>query len=278
MYYGNLPDEEYAQHFFRYPHVHGMTPFRILGNLYFAGDDSVGIHLIDTGDGLILLDTGYPEMQGFTIQSIWALGFRPSDIRILLHTHAHFDHIGSTNLLKELSGAKTYLSAVDAQMMRERPELTYAKPQFLFEPDVALRDGDTVCLGNTVVRCVAAPGHTGGTMAFFFNVEDTSGHSYIAGIHGGVGLNTLSLEYVQTHHLDNARASFRASLERLEPEKVDILLGNHTRQNDLPSKYEQMLRQPNAPNPFIDCHAWGKFIRQTQGKFAAMLDAEQASK
>ena len=80
-----------------------MKPFRLAGNIYFVGTYAASSHLIDTGDGLILIDTGYPEMQGWLIQSIWQLGFRPDQIRYIVHTHYHFDHVGSTNLLKQLS-------------------------------------------------------------------------------------------------------------------------------------------------------------------------------
>lgn len=274
MYYGNLSLAEYERHFFAYPHLHGMTPFRIWGNLYFAGDDSVGIHLIDTGDGLVVLDTGYPQMQGFTIQSIWALGFRPEQIRLILHTHAHFDHIGATNLLKTLSGAKTAISEADARMMRERPELTMADKSALFEPDLTIKDGDKIEMGNTSIRVQNAAGHTAGTLAVFISLTDEKGARKIAGMHGGVGLNTLTLNYTRAHHLPEARDQFVESLNRLEDERVDILLGNHTRQNDTPGKYLRKIERPDDANPFVDDDAWRRFIQNTRGSFQKMLTRE----
>ena len=153
---------ESREEFYRYPERHYVTPFRICGNLYFVGNTSVGAHLIDTGDGLILIDTTYPTTKALLVQSIWELGFRPQDIRMILHTHGHFDHFGAPARWKELSGAKTYLGEGDARMFQERPELAltsfckYAIPD-VFEPDEIMRDGDIITLGNTSIRIVSTP-------------------------------------------------------------------------------------------------------------------------
>ena len=71
-----------------------MKPFSIFGNLYFVGNADVGSYLIDTGDGLILIDTAYPTTRALLVQSIWEAGFNPGDIKYILHTHGHFDHFG----------------------------------------------------------------------------------------------------------------------------------------------------------------------------------------
>lgn len=93
------------------------------GNLYFVGNKDSATHLIDTGEGLILFDTGYSNMQDFLIESIEKLGFRPEDICMIFHTHAHFDHFGATKMLKKISGAKTLISEIDGRTFKEEPEL-----------------------------------------------------------------------------------------------------------------------------------------------------------
>ena len=182
--------------FISFSYLHRVEPFRIIGNIYFTGDDNVGVHIFDTGEGIIMIDTAWPETQALLIEAIWELGFRPHDVRIILHTHAHVDHIGTTNLIVQLSCAKTYLSAKDSIMMRQRPEITYCEAGLHFVPDVLLHDGDVVSLGNTQIRVVSAPGHTMGTLAFFGTVKDDDGAEYTWGMHGGVGLNTLTKEYI----------------------------------------------------------------------------------
>lgn len=92
----------------RYPDDFYVRPFQIAGNVYYIGNKAVCSHLIDTGEGLIVIDTSYPELDHLLINSIWEAGFDPKDIRIVLHTHLHYDHFGATNTLTKIYGAKAY--------------------------------------------------------------------------------------------------------------------------------------------------------------------------
>lgn len=197
---------------YKYPEKYRVVPFRIFGNLYYVGNSDVGAHLIDSGDGLILIDTAYPSTAALLVQSIWELGFRPEDIRIILHTHGHFDHFGGTALMKALSGARTFLGEADAKMFREEPQLAlcadcrgyaYTEP---FAPDVEIRDGDFIALGNTRIKAVATPGHTDGVMSYFFDVSDGT-RTLRAGLFGGAGVNTMTSGFIARYH--NASASRR---------------------------------------------------------------------
>ena len=138
-----------------------MTPFRIIGNVYFCGTYPASTHLIDTGDGLILIDPGYLESAAPVVDSIHRLGFDPKDIKYIVNTHWHGDPTGGTALMVSLAGAKTLIGEADA-----------AKAQRYFMPaDILVRDGDTLTLGNTVIRFVHTPGHTAGTVSLFFDTE-----------------------------------------------------------------------------------------------------------
>lgn len=95
--------------FYEHPEQYLMEPPQTVGDLYFIGDQDVASYLTDTGGGPVILDTGYPTAQGIFIYSITVLEFRMEGIRVVLHTHGHFDHIGGTALLKELSRGVTYL-------------------------------------------------------------------------------------------------------------------------------------------------------------------------
>ena len=107
-----------------YIKLYRVEPFRIAGNLYFIGNQDAASYLLDTEEGLIILDTGYPRTQALLLHSIASLGFRVQDIRIILHTHGHFDHIGCTSILKELSCGTTYLGRRDTEMFSRQPELS----------------------------------------------------------------------------------------------------------------------------------------------------------
>jgi len=180
-------------------------PFRIAGGLYYVGNANVSSHLIDTGDGLILLDTAFPQTVYLLLESIRRLGFSPDDIAYILHCHGHYDHFGGTRAIVELTGAKTFLGEADVEILESRPELSWA-PEYgvefyeSFEVGTLLRGGEVVSLGHTSVECVATPGHTPGSMSYFFDVVEKE-RKYTAGIHGGPGLNTLTGEYLERYGL-----------------------------------------------------------------------------
>ena len=82
-----------------------LQPFRMHANLYFVGSEKVSVHLLDTSEGLVLIDTGYPEMHDLILENIRAMGFAPEKLRAIFHTHGHIDHYGNTRELVALSGA-----------------------------------------------------------------------------------------------------------------------------------------------------------------------------
>lgn len=267
------------EHFYTYPEESYMKPFRIYGNLWFVGNDNVGSYLLDTGEGLILIDSGYPTTRDLLIQAIWEAGFNPRDIRYIVHTHGHFDHFGATQFLVSLSGAKTCMGEADAKMFRERPELVlleYAHYSWLSlpHPDIELKDGDIIALGNTKIRAITVPGHTMGTMAYFIELEE-NGEKQLAGLYGGVGLNTLCRDFMEEYGTWEHRDCYISSLEKVENEPVTINLGNHTAQNDTQGKYQKMIENPDGPNPFIDPSEWKTFINDTKKRYYQMLEEEK---
>lgn len=240
--------------------------FQIAGNLFYVGNADVSSHLIDTGQGLILLDTGFPQTVYLLIESIRRLGFNPDDVQYILHSHAHYDHLGGTKAFVELTGAQTALGVEDLVILDSRPELTWA-PEYGFEfhetfkVDIPLVDGQNISLGNTTIRCLHTPGHTAGTISFFFNVG-VDGQTYTAGIHGGPGLNTLSAEYLKSRDLPvSNRNDFQTSLKRLNSEVVDVFIAAHPFQNDT---FGKQSRLGDESNPFIDQAAWPKFINKLE--------------
>ncbi len=265
--------------FYRHPEKYRVQPFRIYGNLYFVGNKSVGSHLIDTGEGLILIDTTYPTTAAMLVQSIWELGFNPGDLRCILHTHGHFDHFGGTALLKELSGAATYLGEGDAVMFQKQPQLALTEAsgcQYFdpFVPDRIMRDGDVIELGNTSIRIVSTPGHSDGVISFFTEVEGDGGR-LTAGMHGGAGLNTMCRSFVERYGNSHCRSDFLNGLEKVYNEPVDIMLGNHAGHNRTVEKRQFMEAHPEAPNPFIDRSEWNRYLDFVRNRFETMVREEE---
>lgn len=239
-----------------------VKPFKIWGNLYFVGTEPASTHIIDTGDGLIMLDTGYQQSLYLVIHNMHLLGLNPYDLKYIIHTHGHIDHFGGTRALVELTGAKTFLGRPDKDYATGKLDLSFAKELGMeftetFEPDVLIDDGDVIELGNTKITAVATPGHTPGVMSYFFDVTDGE-RTFRAGLHGGMGTNTLTKDFLDKYNLPySLRDDFKKSMLRLNEEKVDIYLGNHMHQNDTLGKAKRVAE--GEIDAFVNPDEWCKF-------------------
>ena len=233
--------------------ISDMMPFRLAGNIYYIGCRKESSHLIDTGEGLILIDTGSDDKVDALVESIGILGFRVEDIKLILHSHGHYDHSGASGKLAQMSGAKTYVHEKDVRYL-------FGK----FQPDHGYCDGDVIRLGNTEILCLETPGHTEGTVSFFLWVEE-NGKRYRAGMFGGAGINQIKIKFLKQYGLSYfQRAQYLQSLARLRKEPVDIFLGNHSWNNKTPEKYQLSLT--SNENPFIDSTGWGEFLDRCEAQ------------
>jgi len=238
-----------------------IPPFRLAGNTYFVGTYKASSHLIDTGDGLILIDTGYASTADVIVDSMRILGFDIADVKIILHSHGHYDHTEGTAKLLKLCKAKTYLHAADMRYVRN-----------FFTPDYLFHDGDVIRLGNTEITVLETPGHTAGTVSFFWNVEE-GGKTYRAGMFGGAGLNQMKKKYLADRGLSMLqRGQFFDSLARLRTIDVDVFVGNHSWNNDTKGKGEKSLNA--AVNPFIDPVGWQEFLDACERNHAENIRTE----
>ncbi len=254
-----------------------IPPFRIWGNLYFVGTMPASTHIIDTGEGLIMLDSGHQYSLYLVIQNMHELGLNPKDIKYIVHTHGHIDHCGATGALIEMTGAKTFLGAPDCDYVNGKLDLSWAKELDLeletFEPDVLLRDGDKIVLGNTELTAIATPGHTPGAMSFLFEVTDGN-RKLTAGLHGGAGINTLARDFLDRYGLSyDCRTDFLASMDRLKNYKVDIFLGNHAYQNNTKERYQRLVA--GDTEAFVDAEAWSQFAESAKKSVYDLIEKEK---
>src|SRR4030095_15706394 len=153
-----------------------VKPFRIAGNLYYVGASDLSSLLIITPQGHILLDSGLVETEPQIQQNVAKLGFRLEDVKVLINTHAHYDHAGGLALLKRLTGATLMASEADAALLAAGGK---GDPNFgdtlAYEPvkvDRILRDGDKVELGGVTLTAHLTPGHTKGNTTWTMTVND----------------------------------------------------------------------------------------------------------
>ena len=149
-----------------------QSPFRIHGNTWYVGTQGLSSLLIESDEGLILLDGGLPQSAALIDENIRNLGFDPHDIEAILLSHAHYDHAGGLAALQRLSGATVYTSLagiealVAGRLQSDDPQYVENSSDGSFPPVkdvVAVGDGEVVTVGTVDVRAVYTPGHTPGS-------------------------------------------------------------------------------------------------------------------
>lgn len=249
------------------PWTIAIKPFQVSPRTwYVAGQTWVGCYLIDTGDGLILIDTAIPESLYMLVDSIYAAGFKPTDIKKILISHAHFDHMGAAAAMRELTGAPIYMSREDAKFMAECPEETMipgrgSHTQY-FTPDEFYDDDHPVTLGDISVKTLLTPGHTIGCTSFFWEEKNpVTGETYVVAMHGGVGANTMNDGYYATskYLTPDLRERFLADVEVLKKMRVDIALPSHPNQIIITDKAGTYTHENQ---PYLDPTVWADFLTE----------------
>lgn len=183
-----------------------LEPTRIWGNLWFVGGYPASVHILDTGEELVLFDCGYQETLYLVLNGMRRLNLVSGRITDVFITHGHIDHCGAAKALQMLYGCKVWISTTDAPAVRGETETDLIcafepnLPFIPFDPDGLLHDGDRITCGNAEIQAIATPRHTAGAMSYFFHVTDGNRVLH-AGLHGGAGFNTLSASYLKKRGL-----------------------------------------------------------------------------
>ena len=253
-----------------------FAPFRIISNVYYVGSLGLASYLITTPDGHILIDTGLREVGAQVLENIAALGFKPSDVKIMLSTHAHFDHVAGHALVKSKTGARVYATAEDAKLLESGGATDFRfGGEYAFDKvtvDAQVKHGETVSLGGTTLTAHVTPGHTKGNTAWTFPVRE-GGKTYTAIVAPSMSINPGVRLVNYAPYPDIAR-DYSASLDYLDTLRPDVFLAPHTSFFDFEAKVKRQ-RDGATDNPFIDPAGYRAFIAGYRKGFLAQLKAEQ---
>ena len=247
--------------------------FRIVGNIYYVGASDLASYLIATPDGHILIDTGVAEMSSQIRHNVEALGFRMSDIKYLLASHAHFDHIQGHAVLKRMTGAQVLIMDADADAMEAGRDLSPLGFEG-WEPvqvDRRIQDGERVTLGGTTLTATWAPGHTPGCTTWTTTTQD-SGEDVVVTIFGCNGPND-GVQLLNNPRFPNLIEQTRFGFDNLAKLNPDIYLTGHTEEpfEDI----EQQLRVQARPHPLRQQLPWQALIAERRASIEARVSAEQ---
>ena len=247
-----------------------FPPYRVIGNVYFVGTDQLGSFLITTPDGNILINSDFEATVPAIRASVEKLGFRFGDIKILLGSHAHGDHMEGDALVKELTGAQVMVMEQDVvSLMKMVP---HGKPHPI---DRILHDGDEIKLGGTTLIAHLTPGHTKGCTTFTMKAEE-KGKSYNVVILGSIGVNPNYI-LVNNKVYPEIAEDYVRGFKVLRSLPVDIFLASHGAFYNMKAKYAQLEKDPKGPNPFIDPAGYQAHLDAQEKAFHAKLAEQKAA-
>jgi metallo-beta-lactamase class B len=255
-----------------------IPPFRIAGNLYYVGSEDLASYLIVTPKGNILINSTLAANVPLIRRNVWALGFRFSDIRILLISHAHYDHCGGSARIKQLIGAKYFVVDGDVPVVESGGKADYQygrDPTMYFVPakvDRVLHDGDTVKLGGTVLTAHLTAGHTRGTTTWTFD-EAEAGKTLHVVIVGGPNLNPRT-KLVGNPVYPKIAADFQHGFAVMKSLPCDVFLGAHGSYFDLTEKLARM--KNGEHDVFIDPDGYNAYIADREQAFEAELKRQSS--
>jgi metallo-beta-lactamase class B len=256
--------------------VEPADPVKIVGPIYFVGTRGLGAYLIATPAGHILLDGGMPSSAKDIEASIRKLGFKPEDIRILLVSHAHVDHAGTTAYFKRMSDAQVAVMARDVDNLRSggKTDPAYATtPAFYFPPvkaDRVLKDGDTVTLGSVTLTARLTAGHTPGCTTWITSVVD-GGTRYAVVFPGSSHVNP-GMQLIENPLYQGIADDYRKTFAVLASIKPDIWLGAHTEAFNFE---EKRARASEGPAAWVDPEGYRAYVAKERAEFEAQLRNEQ---
>lgn len=254
-----------------------FPPHQIIGNVYYVGSAGLASFLITTPQGHILINSNLESSVPQIKQSVEKLGFHFEDIKILLISHAHFDHCAGSALIKQLTGAKYMVMDADVPEIEEggRSNFQYSHSPDMFytraKVDRILHDGDEVRLGDVVLTAHITPGHTKGCTTWTLRVVE-NGKPYDVVIVGSPNVNP-GYKLVNNTQYPQIAKDFERTFQTLKALPCDIFLGAHGSYYGMDEKFSRIAK--GGSNPFLDPAGYKSYIAEREQAFRAELNRQQ---
>ncbi len=247
-----------------------LPPFRIAGNLYYVGTVEIASYLITTPQGHFLLDGGYVETAPQIERNIEQLGFKLSDVKILLNSHAHFDHAGGLAELKRRTGAKFLASEGDAELLRHGGHDDFRFGNRItfppVDPDQIVHDGEAIHLGGQAMVAHLTPGHTKGNTSWTTTILDGTKRYHVVFVGSQ---SVLDYQFAGKESYPGIRADFEKSFATLHRLPCDIFLASHGSMFHLVEKHERLLH--GEPKAFVDPEGYQSYLCRSEKEFRDKL-------
>ena len=256
-----------------------FPPFHIVGNIYYVGSEDLASYLITTPDGNILINSNLESSVRQIKASVEKLGFKFSEIKILLISHAHWDHCAGSAALLKLTHAKYMVMEGDVPVVESggRDDFHYGGNKGTYFPpakvDRVLHDGDKVTLGGVTLTAHLTAGHTKGCTTWTMVARDGN-RNYNVVIVGSPNVNP-GFELVNNSKYPQIAKDYVHGFEVLKSIPCDFFLGAHGGYYGMKAKYARMKKA--GPNPFIDPEGYQKFVAEKYDEFRTKLAAQQAA-
>ena len=254
--------------------------FRIAGNLYYVGSKGLASYLVTTPEGHVLINSSLEASVPLIRKSVEDLGFRFADIKVLLISHAHWDHDAGSAAIKQLTGARYFVMDADVPVVESggTSDFQYgASPDTHYPPatvDRVLKDGDEVRLGGAVLVAHLTPGHTKGCTTWTMKVQD-AGTTYDAVIVGSPNVNP-GYRLVGSDTYPAMARDFERTFRTLKALRCDLFLGAHGSYFDMERKYAQLKEKGAAA--FVDPGGYEAYVADRDAAFRAELAKQEAAR
>ncbi len=255
-----------------------VDPVKIAGNIYYVGAAGISSFLITTSEGHILLDSGTEETVAVIRAGVEKLGFRFRDVKVLLASHAHIDHVGGHALVKELTAARIMAMSGDAAVIEGggKGDFRY-EGEYSWKPikvDRVLYDGDAVTLGGVTMKAHLTPGHTKGCTTWTMQTRE-DGRTLNVVFIGGTSINA-GVRVTGMPKFPDIGDAYRRTFRVLESLAPDIYLAQHPFQFGFDEKARRV-REGARPNPFIDPEGYRAAVAAAGQRFERALERDRAA-